>query len=66
MLVCYNEGFGLPPLKAAITGGLVVGYRGRGGKRVVRSLILSWRKMVDFVTTSKKFLWQSKTLRVTC
>ena len=40
--------------------------QGRGGERIVRSLILSWRKMVDFVTTSKKFLRQSKTLRVTC
>ena len=67
----YTEGFGMPPLEAAIAGNKVIGYTGGGGKEYWRKPIFEEIQSGDIKNFSEKILdsvnnlpatWHKKTL----
>ena len=67
----YLEGFGMPPLEAAIAGNKVIGYTGEGGKEYWRKPIFEEIHSGDLKRFSEKILdsvnnlpaaWHKKTL----
>jgi len=52
----YTEGFGMPPLEAAIAGNKVIGYTGGGGKEYWRKPIFEEIQSGDIKNFSKKIL----------
>ena len=67
----YLEGFGMPPLEAAIAGNKVIGYTGEGGKEYWRKPIFEEIQSGDLKRFSEKILdsvnhlsvnWHKKTL----
>jgi len=67
----YAEGFGMPPLEAAIAGNKVIGYTGGGGKEYWRKPIFEEIEPGDIKVFSEKILdsvnnlpdnWHNKTL----
>ena len=67
----YTEGFGMPPLEAAIAGNKVIGYTGGGGKEYWNKPIFEEIQSGDIKNFSEKILnsvknlpdnWHKKTL----
>ena len=60
----YNEGLGLPPIEAALTGNKVIGFSGQGGNEYWRKPIFSEvGKKDNFLAEIIKFLKQKNFLK---
>ena len=60
MSFSHFEGFGLPPLEAAITGNKVIGYDGGGGKEYWQEPIFTRIEYGEIYTFGEKILSQIK------